>query len=286
MKRTTIGLFAFLPLVMLIAAPATDSPLWQSWQDTPMVREWKDLMAKEAWRDNKLGIDHEVPPPWSPVTVGNGAVSVWGRQYVFDGRALPVRIVSQGIDLLNAPVRFVAVIDGKEFVSEPGSGEVVSRFPDRVVYSGKTRVAGIEVGVDFTIEFDGFVWMNVKIGSAPAGVRIQRLTMDFPLRREVAQYYRKQSEGFSARAVRERWGKIVSDKELGPLTPGWATDFALANEQVGVEFGCESTGGYISKTFRRRAEWVVDERQVNVRFLLPAAGKDGGRESQERKESC
>ena len=134
MKKLSLLLPAVCAALSLSAAPVTDSPLWKTWADTPMVREWKELVAKEAWKGNKIGLDHDVPPPWTPMTVKGATVGMWGREWNFADEALPRQIVSQGEELLAAPIRFAVEIDGKWTFSAPGSGKIVSTFPDQVVY--------------------------------------------------------------------------------------------------------------------------------------------------------
>ena len=272
MKKSLILSAAFAAM-QLLAAPATDSPLWKTWADTPMIREWKELMAKEAWKDNKIGVDHDVPPPWTPMTVKDGVIGVWGRTYVFDGKALPVQLTSKGEKILAAPICFRALIDGKWYDSTPGTGKVVEQYPDRVVYAGVLEVAGVKIDAKTAIEFDGFAWMEFRIGARPE--KLERLTLDFPIRKDVAQLYRKQSQGFTPKAVRERWGKVDGNCAMGPLVPGWATDFCLHNDNVGIDFISESLAGWLAKDFSRRAEWLVENGKVTARFNFIDAPPEG-----------
>ncbi|MBR2624949.1 MAG: hypothetical protein IKD23_00970 [Lentisphaeria bacterium] len=246
------------------AAPAVDSPLWQTWDNSsPMLQEWKKIVASEAWKGNKIGIDHDVPPPWTPMTVENTKINMWGRSWDFDGKALPQTITSQGEELLASPLRFVALVDGKWVTSTPGTGKIVSSFPDQVIYEGETEVAGVKIKTRFTLEFDGFVWMEYFISR---GKNIPRLALEFPIRREVAQFFRKQSEGLTAKAVRDRWGKITVNRQLGPLKPYFAKDFCFANDKIGIDFATEGVAGWYAKDFKRRVEWLVSDTEVIARF--------------------
>lgn len=252
--------------MQISAAPTpADSPLWQVWDNSsPMIQEWQKLMQDEAWKDNTVGIDHTVPHPWTEVKSDAGKISVWGRDYIFDGKALPTQLTSQGVKMLASPVRFVALVNGKWETSAPGSGKIVESHPDQVIYQGETTLAGMKIKTRFTIEFDGFVWMEYTIGKRDA--KVERVALEFPLNRDIAQWYRKQSEGFTSKAIKDRWGKLTGNKTLGPLYPGWATDFCLHNDKVGIDFTCEGHAKWLVKDLKRRSEWIVSDKEVIVRF--------------------
>ena len=276
MKKIGFPVIASLAALSAFAAPRPDSPLWQTWEDTPMIREWKEIVAKEAWKGNTIGIDHEVPPPWIPLKIDGSSVAVWGRNFVFDGKALPAQLVSQGDNILSAPARFSALVGDKWETSAPGTGKFTETYPDRAVYVGETSVAGIPVKTRFTVEFDGFTWCEFEFGNAPEGVKIQRLTLDFPIRREIAVNFIKPSDDFTRKAVRERWGQVEKDGKLGALNPGWTSVFALGNEKVGISFCSEGVDGWLAKKFDRRVEYLVADKVVTARFNFiddPPEGK-------------
>ena len=110
----------------------------------------------------------------------------------------------------------------------------------------------------------------------PAGVNLTRLALDFPVRREVAEYFLKPSDTFSKQSVRDRWGKVECSGKIGVLNPGWSSIFTLGNEKVGISFCSEGIGGWLSKRFDRRVEYLVNEGEVMARFNFidnPPQGK-------------
>ncbi|MBE6375979.1 MAG: hypothetical protein E7050_05890 [Lentisphaerae bacterium] len=276
MKKKLILSILFFCCGIVSAAPAHDNPLWQTWEDTPMIREWKKLVAEEAWKNNTIGVDHDVPVPWIPLKIDGTTVSVWGRDYIFDGKALPVQLISQKENILAGPVYFAALINGKWVKSTPGSGKITEFFDDYAVYTGSTEIAGIPVKTRFKIEFDGFVWMELEIGAAPGNVKIDRLVLDFPVNKDVARNYLKPSDTFTRKDVRERWGQVTGNGKLGALNPGWTSIFSLGNEKVGISFCSEGVDGWQAKKFDRRVEWLVNDGEVTARFNFvdnPPAGR-------------
>lgn len=268
--------FVLMGAILASAAPKLDNPLWETWEDTPMIRQWKELVAKEAWKNNTIGLDHEVPVPWTPLKVEGTSVSVWGRSFAFAGASLPVQLVSQEEEILASPVRFSALIDGKWVHSEPGTGKITERYPDYAVYVGATSVAGIPLKTRFTIEFDGFTWGEFEIGASSDGGKITRLALEFPLKRSVAEYYLKPSDTFAKQSIRDRWGKVEKDGKIGALNPGWSSMFTLANEKNGISFCSEGIAGWLSRKFDRRVEYLVGEKEVVARFNFidnPPQGK-------------
>ena len=63
-----------------------------------------------------------VPRPWLPVEASDEqqhvSVSVWGREYRQEARCLPTRWMTQGVNVLAAPVRLSGEANGEPIVWE------------------------------------------------------------------------------------------------------------------------------------------------------------------------
>ncbi len=68
-----------------------------------------ELPPQPDYVGSDIGISDELPAPWTPVEADADAVRCWGREYVFDGQALPARITTADAQLLAGPIRLVAV---------------------------------------------------------------------------------------------------------------------------------------------------------------------------------
>ncbi|MFH1568069.1 MAG: glycoside hydrolase domain-containing protein [Gemmatimonadota bacterium] len=152
------------------------------------ARQALRLFPLPSWWGNDLGLDHSVPPPFGPVQVSGGRLSVWGRDYDFGRGAVPLQIRSQGRELLAGPPRFRCraggqLIDLAALEASPGDS-----FPDAV-----SRVAsaplpgGGSVSLKATVEFDGFVRLDVTLAPG-APVLVDELTLELPLAPALGQF--------------------------------------------------------------------------------------------------
>jgi hypothetical protein len=122
------------------------------------------------WEHNKLGTAPVVIPPYTPIKVQGQTLSVWGRDLEIGPGGLPGKITDQGEDILAAPMRLEAVVDGKPQVWTPADVKVTAAAPNRVELQGTAQVAGAPVTVNATLEYDGWYQLAVKLGTSAATV--------------------------------------------------------------------------------------------------------------------
>ena len=202
--------------------------------------------------------------PWTPVKAVGGAVSVWGRTYSFSSNALPVRIASQGVDLLAAPIRVVCA-DGKGAVhSWTKSGNFVYESDDEsATVCGWMSVPDVFVNVTTRIEYDGMakVSLSVTPGKSPAGLKnLSKVWLEIPLRKEVATLF-----NYSPCS----WAKLVN---VGGVKEQMSWPFRcsvwLGNEDVGLCWFCESDEKIMAADPARVVEVVPTEAETVLRIRL------------------
>ena len=142
-----------------------------------------ELFAKPAWWNNALGIDHSVPPPFEPVRAAAGALSVWGRDYVFGEAGFPHQIRNQGVELLRATpallLKTEAAAAGLDLAGIPA--QTAEAFPDAVTRSGRqTCGETLTVEVKTTVEFDGYLRCDLTLTPSQP-VRLDELALTLPL---------------------------------------------------------------------------------------------------------
>ena len=96
-----------------------------------------------------------------------GEVGVWNRTLSLDGLGMARRVINGGVAQLAAPMRLVAVKDGKEIEVQPGSAKAGRHVEAEADFSGAAEAAGLRFAARTHVEFDGFV--NVNLDVAPAG---------------------------------------------------------------------------------------------------------------------
>jgi hypothetical protein len=122
------------------------------------------------WEHNKLGTARIVIPPYTPIKVQGQTLSVWGRDLEIGPGGLPDKITDQGENILDAPMRLEAVVDGKPQVWTPVSAHVTTTAPDRVEVQGTAQVAGAPVTISAFLEYDGWYQLAIKLGTSAATV--------------------------------------------------------------------------------------------------------------------
>ena len=159
-RKKTIAVLCYLALTVIVV---------------PRTYGFDDLSSRQ------IGTS-KVPQPWTPVMVeqdhkGEIKVSVWGRDYYFENSPFPFRIVSQGKELLAAPVRLV----GGFFESRPSepnspgpgvnwdwkkSGVIVwEHDDDHATLMGWMQNAAMAINAVVRIDFDGFMRIDISVTS-------------------------------------------------------------------------------------------------------------------------
>ena len=114
-------------------------------------------VSDKVWLNNKLGLGHEVPPPWTPVQAKDNTVSVWGRKIILSGSGFPEQIINQGQPMLCSPLVLKAVLSsGRTIALKPGKVKLLKKYSDHAIFAGVSSGGGISAKVKTTVEFDGF----------------------------------------------------------------------------------------------------------------------------------
>ncbi len=155
-----------------------------------------------AWWQSQAGVSDKVMPEWEPVrvqgagfrvqdsagespgadgrrqastgaaaTAGGAVVSISLRDIHLAASGLPEKIVSVGEDILAGPVELMATVAGKEAPLKPvaGSFKAETRGEVKAEFAGQAAGAGVTADIKGCVEFDGFMWFEVKV----SGVRVQ-----------------------------------------------------------------------------------------------------------------
>ncbi len=174
-----------------------------------------------AWMDNTVGVSDKVIPPWTPIEVRGSEVGVWNRTLSLDGLGMARRVLNGGVSQLAAPMRLVAVKDGKEIEIRPGDPKLGRRVEAEADFTGAAEAAGLRFSARTHVEFDGFV--NVKLDVAPLGrepAKVDRLFLEIALPAGEATHFCTTAGGWSAvhDALPDHWtsratasGMLVGD---------------------------------------------------------------------------
>jgi hypothetical protein len=193
------------------------------------------------WLGNLLGLEHEVPAPWTPVTLEQETVGVWGRTIRYDNTFLPVQITSQNVPLLAAPMSLVLTTGGKPLAFQNMKTGIVSRRDDQVVLEATGSAGRLKCRTTTTIEFDGMIKIGVLL--VPDGpVEIDGLRIVIPVRPEVARVF---SRFLEYDFVNLRTNKMDIANCMAPVGDGridveFLPEVSLLNRRVGLTWNAET----------------------------------------------
>jgi hypothetical protein len=139
------------------------------------------------WMNNKLGMDHDVPPPWTPLTRVGNVIGCWDRSYRFDG-AFPTAIRGREKDLLSAPVRLVATIGRKKYVLSNNQVTFTTQRDDHIDFTATGELGPLKLTSHNWIEFDGMVQIKFDL-EAGSGAKVESMDLEIPIPASVAKYY-------------------------------------------------------------------------------------------------
>ncbi len=143
-----------------------------------------NIYPRPAWWKNKYGIDHTVPVPWTPVKSTANGLSVWGREFVYDGKVFPQQIINQQKSQFAATPSLK--VNGTEILNIKAGN--VKKYPDEVITTGTKSLNNLKVEVSGKLEFDGCFRYDFTIAPDKKAGVIKNLTMEMTLDRKLASY--------------------------------------------------------------------------------------------------
>jgi hypothetical protein len=218
--------------------------------------------AKPSWLGSREGITEKVLPPWTPLKVKRGRmslkVSCWGRSYEFGGQPFPTDIETAGRSVLAAPIRLAVRVDGREQKWQRGIIKVKEQTPARVHLFCRTTSVDLLLSAEVFVEYDGLIRLEWQI-KPRRPLRLDELTFEIPFRPEHAKYlyyfpdYRAPWSAHKPGAIPKE-GFVMG---FNPLL--W-----LGDEERGLMWFCESDQNW----FNTQAEKVTEVRREGNAVIL------------------
>ncbi len=133
---------------------------------------------------NRVAVNHQVPPPWNDVKVTGKTVQVLDRSYTFDAGPFPVSAVSRGNELLAAAPALT--VNGKAV--RWNGVEFGENHGDYVELSGNGSANGIRFGWKGELWFDGMYKLDWSMTPEAGKVQVKSLKLDWKTPRDQARY--------------------------------------------------------------------------------------------------
>ncbi|MBT4814247.1 MAG: hypothetical protein HON70_01030 [Lentisphaerae bacterium] len=208
------------------------------------------------WLTAKAGVTDQVLAPWTPIEVTADTASCWGRTYRVDG-PLPASIVNQGQEQLPAAARLIL-----RTAQKASTLAVVNQTPTmaerhRAEYEGHGLFAGVDGRVTWQtfIEYDGLVVSDITLHPPAGGWDIEALTMEIPLRADLAQHIRIPK--------RVSWDGKTWRSGFQPYV--W-----VGNDAEGFDWFFDSDANWVFEPNDKLTEITVDGDTATVRLRIIA----------------
>jgi hypothetical protein len=182
-------------------APATKMPLQLKVRNERLADSGDGELWRQSrlrWLDSTIGLDDEVFPPYTPVSLQDRTVTVLGRKVRFNGTGLLDSIVStfsRNIDAVNAPEKELLAAPMALVVETPlgrlnwtnDSGRIASKSSGAVGWEARSRAGDLELECAAKLECDGYANFKLTL-RATQPTELQDIRLEIPLRRDRAVY--------------------------------------------------------------------------------------------------
>ncbi|MCX7088060.1 MAG: DUF6067 family protein, partial [Methylococcales bacterium] len=165
------------------------------------TKEMSVVIPDEAWLSDKnvKTTDLEmsaVPKPWTPLSISENVLDLWGRQYSFVESALPNQLASNGKNLLSAPISIAAksLFNTTTLKSTPAVFNLNAQ-KSQVEITSKFYKSNIDETVLYVTnktEFDGLSTITLTVPVSKNSLSNESLIIDIPL--ENVKYKHKWEE--------------------------------------------------------------------------------------------
>ena len=178
---------ALVPAEYTVEAVAIDT----NGEALETTKQTLEILPRPPWWKNDMGLDHSVPPPWTPVAATPEGYGVWGREYQFNGTVFPRQITSRGVPLLGGAPRLTLEAGGQtaDLTALRATGQPQAH-PDIVTLraaGGSVGALGVAVQATGALEFDGCFRYDVIL--TPNGpTRLDGVTLELPFPRAVGRF--------------------------------------------------------------------------------------------------
>lgn len=208
------------------------------------------------WENKGLGTSRTVYPPFTPIEKEGNIFRTVLKEYALNDSGLFDRIRTghserpeETEDLLAAPMRYAAAIDGVAHAAIPSALAFESVAADRVVARSRFTLGPLAAEAALTLDYDGTLRVDLTLPAAP-GTRLDKLDLEIPLRNGVARQVHACSgryrDAVEFKTLPEGQGVVWSAADIPPT--GWEANFCsylfLGNANRGLCWFAENSRGW------------------------------------------
>ncbi|MBS0025726.1 hypothetical protein KE626_00245 [Chitinophaga sp. 2R12] len=183
---------------------------------------WKQTRLK--WLNSTLAQDNSLISPYTPLEVNDSVISLLGRKVGINKDGFPAQIQTfftpemtelsaQPKNIFTEPVHFhfTAAATGKDLPWKSNGWKITSKEAGKVSWTAVNTTTGLQMEVNATLEFDGFLDYTVKV-TALEDVSLKEITMHLPFDKGAAKYMMGLNQKGGVRPEKIDWKWDVKNK--------------------------------------------------------------------------
>ncbi|HYM94794.1 MAG TPA: glycoside hydrolase domain-containing protein, partial [Chitinophagaceae bacterium] len=181
------------PVIIVIRLNITNKLLADGGVNEP----WKQTRLK--WLNSTLAQENSVIEPYTPLQLQDNTINLLGRKMELNNDGLPKQVQTfftdemtgyqqTANDILSSPMQFVvAGADGKIIDWKNKGLQFTRKKPGTISWTSSNTSEELQMKVNATIEFDGFVNYSVKI-TAIKDVELKDIALQIPFSKSASTY--------------------------------------------------------------------------------------------------
>ena len=232
--------------------------------DGNIAEPWKQTRLK--WLNSTMAQENTVITPYTALEVKDNSISLLGRKLIINKDGFPSRIQTfyteemtgyqiTPNDILSDPIKMIALTaDGKPVVWKNGDLEFTKKDAGTVEWNVTNQSNMLQMQVNASLEFDGFVSYTVKI-TALNDLQLNGIAMQIPFTKDASKYMMGLGQKGGARPMKVNWKWDVATKNqdgawIGSVNAG--LQFSLRDERYLRPL---NTNFYLQKPLLLPASW-------------------------------
>lgn len=254
------------PYTITLSITVTDQLL----ADGGISEPWKQ--TRLHWLNSTLFQENTVIAPYIPITVEDNTLSFLGRKIELGKDGLPKQIQTYftpemtgyskiPMDLLQQPVAFGLVENGHPVLVDTTNSRLAftTKSEGNVAWTATTSNARLQMVVDGTLEFDGFMTYSIKVIPA-TDFNLEDINMQIPFNKSVAKYMMGLGRIGGKRPAAFDWKWDVAHKNqdgawIGNVNGG--LQYSLRDENYSRPL---NTNFYLQKPLHLPGSWGNDNK--------------------------
>jgi len=172
-----------------------------SGEGAPAVPVTEDFERRHyEWEHNRLGITDEVMPPFTPMTVQGTTVGCILREHRHGAAGLWDSLVSEGRELLAAPMRWEVETAAGVATVEGAGWKATRQAPTAVAGEARWQAGALKALTRTEYDVDGMMLVTLTLDAAPT-TDVRRLSLVIPLRDAECRYLHGCGDGLRHNAA-------------------------------------------------------------------------------------